>query len=211
MPFPRLVYASILVLLGLLAGMLIPIRSTLSLLDRPLVEMAFYLPLAFLSGLGASRLPKAMNGVLAIAIAVHAWMAFGFSPSTCCQLAGPDDAAALDWVNREISEGARLGIASADLSVTFSGAPLENTGTDAGIWVTPLTGLSTSRLPYFSDFNKLETHARLCKEDLTHLYVGGTELSFKMRDWAAHPDWYKTIFALPEAQIIQIVGCHRVN
>jgi hypothetical protein len=133
-PFPRLVFASILVLMGLLAGMLLPIPSTLSLLDRPLVEMAFYLPLAFLSGLGASRLPKAMNGALAIAIAVHAWMSFGFSPSACCQLAGPDDTAALDWVNREIPEQAYFGIASADLSVTSGTAPLENMGTDAGIW-----------------------------------------------------------------------------
>ena len=56
--FPRLIIFRILAILLMLAGIFIPVTPLLTLLDRPLVEMTFFLPLAFLGGLGATRLPK---------------------------------------------------------------------------------------------------------------------------------------------------------
>ena len=206
-PYPRLVSASILVLAAILGGMLIPLPPTLTLLDRPFVEMALYLPLAFLCGLGASRMPGSVNVALAMVIAIHAWTSFSFSPSACCQLAGPDDAAALGWIGKELPKDARVGIAVADLSLSLTGAPLQNTGADAGIWVRPLTGRNTRTLPYFIDFTRPETHELLCAEKVTHLYIGGNELSFRMRSWVEYPGWYEVLFALPKAQVIEVLGC----
>ena len=150
--FPRLTIASILAILLMLAGMFIPVTSILTLLDRPLVEMTLFLPLAFLGGLGAARLPKFIVPVLAIAIIIHAWTTYNFSPSKCCQLVSRDDAVALDWMDKNLPANARIAIASADLSLTAFSSPMLGTGSDAGIWVTPLTGRAVFALPYSTDF-----------------------------------------------------------
>jgi hypothetical protein len=54
--YPRLTFASILVIFLMLGSLLIPVRvpgyGALTLLDRPFVEMILYLPLAFLGGAG---------------------------------------------------------------------------------------------------------------------------------------------------------------
>ena len=205
--FPRLTFASILVILLVLAGMFIPVTSILTLLDRPLVEMVLFLPLAFLGGLGAMRLPKFLVPILVAAIVIHAWMMYNFSPSKCCQLVGRDDAATLDWANKNLPANARIAIASTDLSLT-STSPMLGTGSDAGIWVEPLTGRAVFALPYSTDFLDPNTHDRLCQQQVTHIYVGGLPRSFESNFVDAKPEWYKTIFFLPQARIVETLGCN---
>jgi hypothetical protein len=205
--FPRLTFASILVILLVLAGMFIPVTSILTLLDRPLVEMALFLPLAFLGGLGAMRLPKFLVPILIAAIAINAWVMYNFSPSKCCQLVGRDDAATLDWANKNLPANARIAIASTDLSLT-STSPMLGTGSDAGIWVEPLTGRAIFALPYSTDFTDPNTHDRLCQQQVTHIYIGGLPRSFESNFVDAKPEWYKTIFFLSQARIVETLGCN---
>jgi hypothetical protein len=67
--FPGLAFSSLLVILLLLAALLIPIRvpgyGTLTLLDRPFVEMILYLPLSILGGAGLAGLEKTLQDLLA--------------------------------------------------------------------------------------------------------------------------------------------------
>ena len=205
--FPRLIVFPILAILLMLAGMFIPVTSALTLLDRPLVEMTLFLPLAFLGGLGATRLPKFAVTVLAAIIIIHAWTTYNFSPSDCCQLVSRDDAVTLDWMDKHLPANAQIAIASADLSLTAFGAPMSGTGTDAGIWVTPLTGRTILALPYSTDFIAQSTHDLLCQQQVTHIYVGGLPRSFQSDFADAKPAWYKTIFFLPDARIVQTLGC----
>ena len=205
--FPRLTVFSLLAILLMLAGMFIPVTPALTLLDRPLVEMTLFLPLAFLGGLGATRLPKPAVIGLAAVIIIHAWTTYNFSASSCCQLVSRDDAVALDWMDNQLPATSKIAIASTDLSLNAFGAPMSGTGTDAGIWVAPLTGRMTLALPASTDFIAQNTHDLLCQQQVTHIYVGGLPRSFDPGFADAKPAWYKTIFSLPKARIVQTLGC----
>jgi hypothetical protein len=205
--FPRLLAAPLLAILLMLVAMFVPVTSVLTLLDRPLVEMTLFLPLAFLGGLGATRLPKFSVILLATVIIIHAWMAYSFSPSACCQLVSRDDAVALDWMDKHLPANARVAISSADANIAAFGSPLLGTGTDAGIWVAPLTGRAILAVPYSTDFTAQSTHDLLCKQKVTHVYVGGLSRSFQSDFVDAKPAWYETIFFLPGARVVFHLGC----
>jgi hypothetical protein len=203
---PRLIFFSMLAMMGMLAATFIPVFSSLTLLDRPLVEMILFLPLAFLGGLGSVRLPKFAVILLTVLIIFHALTTFNFSPSDCCQLAGRDDAAALDWMDHQLPANGRIAIASADLSIdTFS--VMQGTATDAGVWVAPLTGRAIINLPYFTDFTSQEVYDSLCQQQVTYIYIGSRPQSFAVDFMRTMPARYGTIFQLPNAQIVQVLGC----
>jgi hypothetical protein len=205
--FPRLIFFSTLAMLGILAMSFIPVSALYALLDRPLIEMVLFLPLTFLGGLGSVRLPKFAVMILAAFIIINAWINYNFSPSDCCQLAGRDDAAALDWMDKQLPVDARIAIASADLSIDPLSPPMQGTGTDAGIWVAPLTGRDVIILPYFIDFTSQEIYDSLCQQQVTHIYIGSRPQSFKVDFVAAMPARFGTIFHLPNSQIVQVLGC----
>ncbi len=202
--FPRLVLGSVLAfLLGLFLTLVPP---TFPLLDRPLTEMILSLPLAFAGGLGAAHLPrKWILGLLMTAVAVHAWTTYSFAPSPCCQLAGADDMAAMDWLKQNTPADARILIASANYSL--GQATLHGAGTDAGLWVTPLTGRVSVTFPYFSDFRQASIHDQLCYGSISYLYVGGKDMSFNADVILASPDWYRVVLSLANARIVQVLGC----
>jgi hypothetical protein len=206
--FPRLTLASLLSILLMLGAMFIPVTSTLTLLDRPIVEMTLFIPLAFLGGLGTTRLPKIIIPILVAIIVIHAWMTYDFGPSKCCQLASRDDIVALDWMDKHLPANTRVAIASADLSLGALGGSMLGTGSDAGIWVPPLTRHEVFTLPYSTDFTLQETHDQLCKQQAMYIYVGGLERSFSPNFADANPAWYKTIFTLPKARVVQTLGCN---
>lgn len=201
--FPRLAAGSVLALLAGFFLTLVPPRFPL--LDRPLTEMALVLPLAFLGGLGSARLPRWMPFVLAVAVLVHAWANYSFAPSTCCQLAGRDDLAAMEWVQQNTPADAHILIASANYSL--GKATLRGAGTDAGIWVTPLTGRVTPALSYSSDFSQEQIRQQLCWGRVSYVYVGSREMSFNADLMLARPDWYRVALSLSKARIFQVLGC----
>jgi len=205
--FSRLIIFPMFAILLMLAGIFIPVTSALTALDRPLVEMILFLPLAFLGGLGATRLPRFAIIALAAIIIFHAWTTYNFGHSECCQLASYDDAITLDWMDKHLPANARIAISSTALSLAAFSAPVPGIGTDAGTWVVPLTGRTTFALPYSADFMTQSTHDLLCKQQVTHIYVGGLPRSFNSSFADAKPAWYETIFSLPNARVVQIHGC----
>jgi hypothetical protein len=102
---------------------------------------------------------------------------------------------------------ARIAIASADLSLSAFGLPMSGTGADAGIWIPSLTGRTILALPHSTDFVAQSTHDLLCQQRVTHIYVGGLPRSFEPDFMDAKPAWYETIFFLPDARIVQTLGC----
>jgi hypothetical protein len=205
--FPRLIVLPIITILLMLAGIFIPVTSALTLLDRPLVEMTLFLPLAFLGGSGVARLPKFAVIVLAASIIIHAWATYNFSASDCCQLVNRDDAVALDWMDKHLPVDARIAIASTDLNLNAFGRPMRGAGTDAGIWLAPLTQRTILALPYSTDFVTQSTHDLLCQQHVTHVYVGARPQSFESNFAEAQPVWYETIFSLPNVRIVQVINC----
>jgi hypothetical protein len=202
--FPRLTAGSVLALLLMLFLTLMP--PTFPILDRPLTEMVLSLPLAFLGGLGVSRLSqKWIMPLLLLAVLAHAYLNYSFAPSPCCQLAGRDDLTAMAWIKRNTPQDARILIAVTDYSLGQS--VLSGGGTDAGLWVTRLTGRVAPVLPYSINFSQEDIHQQLCWGEVGYIYVGNKDLSFNGDLMQSRPEWYQEALTLPQARIVQVLGC----
>ena len=113
--------------------------------------------------------------------------------------------AAMDWLKQNTPADARILIASADYSL--GQATLRGAGTDAGLWVTPLTGRVAVTFPHFSDFRQASIHDQLCYGNISYLYVGGKDMSFNADIILTSPDWYRVVLSLANARIVQVLGC----
>ena len=145
--------------------------------------------------------------LFAVIIIFNAFTHYNFSPSDCCQLVARDDRIALDWMDRQLPADARIVIAGADLNIDSFSAPMQGTGTDAGIWIMPLSGRVITSLPYFTDFGSLEIYQSLCQQKVTHIYVGARPQSFQTDFFQARSAWYEVIFHLSGTQIVRVLGC----
>ena len=192
---------TLLVVDGMLAAMLLPVTRDLTLLDRPLVEMALSLPLAFLGGVGAARLPRAATAVIIVLVLLLSFNTRNFVPSECCRLVRHDDLAALDWLDANLPPHAVVGIAGTDLRVSSEEQLLQRAGTDAGVWVGPLTGRRVETLPYSIDTAQTSTRDSLCRDGITHLYVGEQQRSFKFQPG----DWLREVYSQPGVRIVEVV------
>jgi hypothetical protein len=192
------------------------------LLDRPLVEMLLFMPLAWIGGLGLAAVLQSLDRlhparraaapILLIGLVViHALMRYDFRPSECCTIAGYDDAAALDWLEEHLPAGATTAIAAAELTLEGPGPGRASTGIDAGIWITPLTGRPAHLLNHDFDFAAQNAALQLCARGFTHIYIGGEGRSFDAAQIEGRPEWYAPVFLLPGAQIYEIRGCPAEN
>ncbi len=227
--YPRLAFASLLVILLLLGGLLIPIRvpgyGTLTLLDRPFVEMILYLPLSLLGGAGLAGLEKSLQdltgkwtikqswlvpyiSVLSVGLLlINAFVNYNLYPAGCCDIVGRDDLVAIDWVDKNLPSDARILISSTELRVLDTNTPQGAAGGDAGAWITPLTGRMTIRLPYQSDFSQQAVFDRLCQSQVGYIFVGETGAVFNNGLLSAQPDRYKILLSMPRTKIYQVSGC----
>ena len=205
--FSQLIVFSAFATLFMLIGLFIPVTQSLTLLDRPLVQMLLFLPLAFIGGLSGARLPKFATLTLSAVIIFYAWTNFSFSPSKCCQLVSRDDATALTWMDKHIPDDARIAIAAVSLNLNAYGKPIRGAGIDAGIWVTPLTQSTAIPLPNTTDFTKQVGHDLLCQYDISYIYVGARSQSFMPDFVNIQPTWYESTFSLPKAHIIKVLNC----
>jgi hypothetical protein len=227
--YPRLAFASILVILLLFGGLLIPIEvpgyGTLTLLDRPFVEMILYLPLSLLGGAGVAGLEKSLqeltarwsanrfwrapylSAVFIVLLLANAFASYNIYPANCCSIVGRDDLVAIDWMDKNLPSDARIAISSTELHVLDTNAPQGAAGGDAGAWITPLTDRVTIPLPYQSDFSQQAIFDTLCQWRTGYLYVGEAGASFNNGLIAANPDRYQTLLSMPKVKVYQVTGC----
>ena len=231
--FPRGVYFNILLSLSVLIAMFIPVGNWLpghenqTLLDRPLVEMLLFLPLSILSGLGLAGLLQLLSDISGIPeqIRPYTWLlttivAFGFAgfmsienydfyPSDCCSFVGYDDTVALDWLDKNLPHDARFLIAATQMNVLPSGPSQNLAGTDAGIWISALTGRKTTTARFDTDFRSKDILAWLCQKHIDYIYIGGTDQVFDAVQFYARTNWYKKTLSLPNVQLFQVTGCSK--
>lgn len=225
--YPRLAFASFLVILLLLGALLIPVRvpgyGTLTLLDRPFVEMILYLPLSFLGGIGLAGLEKSLQDLIHKGTIKRFWRVpyisflfialllanalahYNLYSAGCCEIVGRDDLVAIDWVDKNLPMDARVLIASTELRVLDT--PQGAAGSDAGIWITPLTGRRTIPWPFQSDFSQQAIYERLCQMGARYIYVGEIGATFNNSSLSSQPDWYKILLSMPKAKIYQLSVC----
>lgn len=227
--FPRLAFASLLVIVLLLGSIFIPITipsyGNLTLLDRPFVEMILYLPLAYLGGAGLGGLEQSLQilaskferlrilsrrpiGFLFIGLLlINVLASYTLYPSDCCSIAGRDDMVAIDWMDKNLPAEARILISSTELWVLPSDSFQGSVGADGGVWITPLTGRATVLLPYYSDFSQPTTVNILCEMDADYIYIGESGATFNSEQITPYPDTYKILLSMPKAKVYQVMAC----
>jgi hypothetical protein len=228
--FPKLALSIIFFIFLLLGSLFIPVKGIpgyidLTLLDRPFVEMILFLPLSLLGGLGLTGLERTLQaaqtrpgnvtfllskyiGVVFVAVLfINALFKYEVYPSGCCSIVGRDDLVALDWMDKNLPVDARILISSIELRVLATDSFQGSAGTDAGIWINPLTGRAISSLPYFSDFSQSTILDTLCSMQVNYIYIGEAGQTFDDTKIAPHPDWYKNLLSMPKVKVYEVIGC----
>ncbi|GAB4449539.1 MAG: hypothetical protein OHK0041_10840 [Anaerolineales bacterium] len=224
--FPRFMFV-ILVFIALAPTnllILLPISLVgrkLTLLDRPFVELIFFLPLSLLGGAGLAGLEKLLQRrllwrwavVLLAAGTVVVFTVFNyefyFYPSECCVIVGHDDVTAIAWAAAQLPRDARIGVSAMPLDVLPGAAFEGDVGADAGIWVTPLTGRVTLLLSFREDFSQQATLDFLCRLKVSHLFVGERGRPFERSLLDSRPDWYRPLLSMPQTAVYEVTGCNK--
>ena len=204
---PRPLFAAF----AFLAG--IWLLTFLPLLDRPFLEMLLAIPLSLwgaagfsglLERIGQKQLLKIGAVAAAFSLVLGVFLARGaYLPDPCCNYFAAQDGQALDWIRENASPHTLFVIAVfADENQRF--------GTDAGIWIQPLTGTATNMLAYDSDWDDPAALEALCRADggQTYLYTGGTAFSFPSAELARQP-WLQPVFRAEQVQVYQVTGCNQ--
>jgi hypothetical protein len=216
----RFAFACLSSIMLLWLGLYLPVPgfAPSSLLDRPLVEMVSFVPLALIGAAGlagvmehfaeiAAPVKAAGLAILCAAIVAHALINYSFYPSDCCTLVHSDDLVALDWIGRNLPADARIAIPYAELKDAPAPYPPLSANTDAGVWITPLTGRPTANLPYSTDFGQPATLDQLCGSGVSEVYFSAMAQGFNPAYLDAHPGRYELQLFLPGVRIYRVIGC----
>jgi hypothetical protein len=223
--FPNQTFFLLASLSFFVAGLFVPVHlpnvGTLTILDRPYVQMLMYLPLSLLSGLGLAglvrflqqRIPETKLPVYAAlfvtfgVVLAHALFRHDYYPSECCQITNRDDLALLTWIDTSLPPEAFILIAASPVNVTSLEQAEIQAGVDGGIWVMPLT--SRQSMPAWEnlDFTSTTVHAEICERGLGYVYAGEMPQSFSAAQLDDNPAWYQLAFALPRAKLYQVMNC----
>ena len=182
----------------------------LTWLDQPFVEILLSIPLSLSAGIGFIGLLEQLKGPGAKRIAnggIVATLLVGFAtsnvmmPDACCNYVKPGDLQAIQWLKQNASQNA---------VVWIPGFKSRNymLGMDAGIWVQPLTGLNTNKLPYSFAWNAPDAPDRICKStyDEVYIYEGGQPYSFDDA-MLAEQLWLRRVFSVGDAKIYLAIAC----
>ncbi|MBK9924122.1 MAG: hypothetical protein IPP66_02420 [Anaerolineales bacterium] len=219
----QLIFACILSVSLLLVSLFVPVawlfpsRNFLTLLDRPFVEMILFLHLSLLGGLGLAGLEEKLHGrfpwgryvgLLMIGlVALNAFFTYNLYPSSCCVIVGRDDVVAMDWVSNQLPVKSRIGISSTVMKVNISDVIEGIAGSDAGIWIAPLTGRETMSLPYDMDFGQSPALEMLCQNSVDHIFVGEVGQTFDVAQLDSRPEWYRPLFMMSKTRVYEVIGC----
>lgn len=198
-------------LAGIWLQMVLPLPGGQTLFDRPFVEMLLAIPFSLWAGIGLSGLAAALKtrqGFRRAAILVPFLVSltvFGargaYLPDPCCNYFTTQDEKAFGWVHENKTASTLFLIASfQDDSQRF--------GTDAGIWLHPLTRVGVNMLPYDMDWDAPATRQQICQfgSAQTYLYAGAGQFSFPKDDLAGQ-DWLQAVFQAGQVQIYRVNGC----
>jgi hypothetical protein len=185
------------------------------LLDRPMVELIIFAPLAILAGMGLVALEGlrrflpgwlknhgTMLGSLLFLIflilPVYFHMKNGdYRPDACCDLVTNDDISAVVWISAHLP---------ADSRILISVQEVDNqvVSTDAGIWITPLTGIRTVQESRTTDFSSGPIYSGLCRDQVGYIFLGSKDGSFNASVLETNGAWYSSLLNLPTASLYQI-------
>jgi hypothetical protein len=180
------------------------------LLDRQFVEMMLYLPFSILGGAGFAGLLKKLPSQgwqLGLAAALLAAVMFNLlrgasvSPDGCCDYFKQDDQHAFGWLAENSPKGTLVLIPAFDDNGKV-------VGTDSGIWIYPLLGRDTNKLPFNTNWNSSRTLEEICNfgAQKLYIYMGGRDYSFADSQLARDTS-FKPVFEAGQVRIYEVTGC----
>lgn len=210
---PRITSSIGLFTLLLIASVFIPLPhwvplSAESLLNEQFLEMSLFLPFSLVAGIGGSALILRVQNKwtrVILWLSFFIWIFFNasnhkvYQPHSCCNFVAASDVSAFDWMETQLPPGATVFIAGIEKEDGLIGS-------DAGVWVTPLTGFSTRMLPYDYPWFSGQKHATICALTSSYLFVSHQPFSFQINA-ITHPDWYELLFINTETSVYRIIPC----
>lgn len=183
-----------------------------TLLNDQFIEIMLYIPFSLLGGAGFGGLIKTLpttgylrwiaGGLPIVFVAWNFWAGQSIYPDPCCQYYGEGDRAAFQWIKNHTTDRSLILVSAFE-----NGGQIF--GTDAGIWIDPLTGRDTNKLVFDIDWN-LEGGEldELCQAGAREIYIymGGREFSFESSQ-LKHAAWAEPVFGADGTVIYRITGC----
>lgn len=183
-------------------------------LDRPFVQISLFAPLAILAGIGGAdiindlllRIPAEVKRqwiaqltfiILAIT-AVCIRPPASYRPDPCCMYMRVDDQFVIGWLANNVPKQALVLIA-ADTS-----SPNVKTPTDAGVWITPLTGIKTEKLDLEYTFSAPEDFENLCRADVAYIFASAVNTSFSIAEIEKREEFYIPTIILPDTRLYRV-------
>lgn len=178
-------------------------------LDQPFIEMVLYIPLSLLAGVGVAGALKRLSDypaiinklVVALPAALLLFGSFSsdtYHPDECCNYVGGEDMAAIRWLDQNASEAAVIWTAGFKPNNYMI-------GTDAGVWIYPLTGRNVNKLPYDFDWNSPPAAGKICQTGYKDVYVYKGAMPFSFDDFNLEgADWLEPVFRDGNTRIYRI-------
>ena len=83
-------------------------------------------------------------------------------------------------------------------------SPNVKTPTDAGVWITPLTGIKTEKLDLEYTFSTPEDFENLCRADVAYIFASAVNTSFSIAEIEKRKEFYIPTIILPDTRLYQV-------
>ncbi|MFN8435833.1 MAG: hypothetical protein U0V18_17555 [Anaerolineales bacterium] len=181
-----------------------------SSLDTQFISIYLFIPFSMIGGLGIAGAMEVKFTklklffpltLILITIFSSPWEA-SLAPDPCCTYYTQDDQNAFNWIQQNTSDE--------DLFII---SVIENTqshGTDAGIWIHPLTNRHTNKVIFNTTWK--ESIINTCnsgKSDI-YIYAGGHQYSFS-KDILSKLNWVEAVFEQGKIKMFKVIKCAKSN
>jgi hypothetical protein len=214
--FPRLSVGVFLFTSGIwLVGIVPALINTnfRTLLDKQFIAMMLYIPFSVLGGAGIAGMMRSLplKGVwrwVAMAVLIGSMIPNilkngAIYPDPCCNYFKTDDQLAFRWIQEKVTDHDLVLISAFD----NSGQTL---GTDAGIWIYPLLGRFTNKLPFNTNWNAWFEAEHPCPLGSGKIYIYAGDALYSFSDsLPAQENKSKIVFDAGKTKIYQITRCQK--
>ncbi len=188
----------------------LPGENGRTLLDNQFVAIALFAPLSVMGGAGMAGMMLQLSMRPAIRLTaitvLLATVLLGFSPKhfypdACCNYFRADDQNAFQWIRKNATDHSLFLISAFEEQG-------QSIGTDAGIWITPLTGRPANKVQYNTEWTwpaEMQEVCRMGASDI-YIYTGGQEYSFDGSRLSGLT-FVRRVFASGRTAIYRVTGC----
>jgi len=187
-------------------------KSGQMLLDRQFLEIMLYIPFSVMGGIGFEGMIRKLSffdvksrwivaTVLVGCVMLNIRNSASLFPDSCCNYFQENDRLAFQWLQENTSDDSLILISSFDDNDKVF-------GTDAGIWITPLIGVNTNKLPFNTSWHVSDVIKDICSSGAkeTYIYAGGRQNSFDNAQ-LVQQKWIDLVYKTGETEIFQVSKC----